>query len=294
MDPILFNVGSVAVPSYPFMLSLSFLLGGLLFVFLGHRQGASIHKLIWLAVIVQLSAEFGSRVLFVLNRGDDPANVFLLSPGGFYVNGGIAVAVLAAIIYIRLAGLQFWKVADWAASPLALGILLTKIGCFLGGCCFGAPTNLPWGVEFPVGSPAASALGIPHSVHPAQIYEALAGLAILVAVLYSSKRRTFDGSVFLTLAIMYMGVRVLNDFLRGDRLPAGLWDTSQTQLISLVFWAIAVTAFWVRSRTREEILVSRGSRNWSVDQPALGVRHRSVFGFLDVSQKRTEHREGIQ
>ena len=39
--------------------------------------------------------------------------------------------------------------ADLAAPWIALGLALTRMGCFLNGCCFGKPSNLPWAVHFP-------------------------------------------------------------------------------------------------------------------------------------------------
>lgn len=250
MEPILFRVGSAIVPSYSFMLSLSFLLGGLLLLLAAHRHGASIYKVVGLIVAIQVAGVVGSRALFILNRGASVslAEAFAISPGGFALNGGVAFAVLAALIYVRVAGLSFWCLTDWAAPSLALGIFVNKMGCFLGGCCYGTPTSVPWGVEFPKGSLAAQTFGLPHLVHPTQIYEGMVGLLILGLILALRKHSSFEGQVFLLLTIAYMSVRFLNDFLRANALQGYFWGLTQTQFFSLVFGALAGAVYWIRWR----------------------------------------------
>lgn len=267
MEPILFRLGSVIVPSYSFMLSLSFLLGGILMLLVAARQGASIYKVMGLIVAGQVAAVVGSRALFILNRGGavSLAEAFAISPGGFALNGGVAFAVLTAFIYVRVAGLSFLCVTDWAAPSLALGIFVNKIGCFLGGCCYGKPTSVPWGVEFPDGSLAAQTFGLPHLVHPTQIYEGMAGLVILGLILALRKQSSFEGQMFLHLAIVYMSVRFLNDFLRADAVQGFFWELTQTQFFSLLFGALAGAVYWIKWRRASFNLTPSRSA-----QPRLG------------------------
>jgi phosphatidylglycerol:prolipoprotein diacylglycerol transferase len=44
-------------------------------------------------------------------------------------------------------------IGDVVAPSVAIGLGLGRIGCFLNGCCFGGPTDLPWAVRFPAPSP---------------------------------------------------------------------------------------------------------------------------------------------
>src|SRR5688500_4762806 len=113
-----------------------------------------------------------------------------------------AAAVLWQMKRRRMPG---WRTADAAALGLALGYAIGRIGCFLVGDDYGRPTNLPWGVAFPVGLPPTTAgelrslfgVDIPASVpdsellrvHPTQIYETLASLAIWGFGLWLLRRR---------------------------------------------------------------------------------------------------------
>src|SRR4029077_19463105 len=66
----------------------------------------------------------------------------LRSAGVFY--GGLGLAVLAAMIYIRKHHMPLGKVCDLAAPALALGQGIGRLGCFAAGCCFGGPGSGPW------------------------------------------------------------------------------------------------------------------------------------------------------
>jgi len=249
MHPILVSTGSATIASYPFMLSLAFLAGGALFIIRGTKSGAPATRLAGLVVLVQVTGLLGARALFLLNTGaNDAANALALSPGGFAVNGGIIVAAVASWLYLSVSRLPGWSVGDWAAASLGLGIFLTKIGCFMGGCCFGTPTAVPWAVEFPPGSLAATALGTPNLVHPAQLYEAFAGLMLMVVALAWRPHGAVAGQRLLLVVALYLAVRFLNDYVRGDSRDGFLGPLTQTQALSLFMGAVAVGAFWVRRR----------------------------------------------
>jgi len=247
MKPILFKIGSTSVPAYSFMLSLAFIIGTLIAIGLCKKQNISIIKMFGLAISIQISAHFGSRLLFVINNYSqfetNLLNVFTLSPGGFDFTGGLFLSVCIGIIYIKLTNLPFWKISDCLVPPIAVGIFLTKIGCFLGGCCYGKETHSFLGVRFPPDSLAAQKFGVQHLVHPTQLYEALSGLIILaLVILCVRKHRKFEGQLFLSFMILYLIARTLNEGLRGDVVHHYIFNLTQTQFfnIILIFFAIVV------------------------------------------------------
>src|SRR5262249_34036083 len=137
--------------------------------------------------------------------------------GGFAAYGGFLGGALAA--WLALGRRDFLAYGDTVAPALGLGTALTRVGCFLAGCDYGAPTRLSWGVRFPPGSPAfqdhleAGWVG-PYSpsslpVHPTQLYEAVLGLVICVVTLQveRSRRGAPAGGAFLTAAGLYAAFR---------------------------------------------------------------------------------------
>lgn len=100
--------------------------------------------------------------------------------GGLAFQGGLLLGVITALIYIRRQGLPAWRTLDTLALGLPLGQAIGRLGCFMAGCCYGRPTDLPWGLTF-THPESLGPLGI--KVHPTQIYESLLVLGVF-AVLY--------------------------------------------------------------------------------------------------------------
>ena len=115
--------------------------------------------------------------------------------------GGLIVAVLVAVWYIRRVGLPLWTTCDVFAPGIALGHVAGRFGCLFAGCCFGKPTNVPWAITFTNPFAAANVgtpLGVP--LHPTQLYEAGAEFVILILLLTTEKSgRKFAGTHVLAL-----------------------------------------------------------------------------------------------
>lgn len=258
MKPILFEIGGAGVSSYPFMLSLAFVIGTLIFISVckKQKQNISIYKIFGLVISIQVTSSLGSRLLFAVNNYSqietNLMGVFSLSPGGFDFTGGFFLSIIAAIIFIELANLPFWKISDFAVPALAVGIFLTKTGCFLGGCCHGKETSFFMGVRFPPNSLAARKFGIQHLVHPTQLYEAFSGLIILaVVLLFVGKYKKFEGQLFLSFIILYLIFRTFNEVLRGDAVHNYIFHLSQTQFLNILFIFFAVVIYRMKWKKRE-------------------------------------------
>ena len=105
-----------------------------------------------------------------------------------------------------------------SASLLALSIM--RLGCLLNGCCYGRPTDLPWGIVFtdPRCNVRSAWLGRP--LHPEQIYESLGSLAILLFVHFAALPRIRSGrwppgSAFALSIGLYSALRFGLEFTRG-------------------------------------------------------------------------------
>ena len=124
-------------------------------------------------------AALGSKILFWL---EDPRLTWHNLHNPAYLVGGktIVGALIGGLITVEIAkryiGIQ-QSTGDLYAIPLALGIAIGRIGCFLTGLpdnTYGTATNLPWGIDFGDGIPR----------HPTQLYEILF-LLLLIPFLYS-------------------------------------------------------------------------------------------------------------
>jgi phosphatidylglycerol:prolipoprotein diacylglycerol transferase len=226
MHPILIHVGRFAIRSYGFMLALSFLLGIWLAGRRAKKAGVDPQKILDLSVIIILAAVVGSRLLYVVFHMDqytNPLDMFALWQGGATFYGGFILAIAASYWWVQRHKMSFLQVADIMAPSIAMGLIFTRIGCFLSGCCYGKPTTHSWGVVFPPNSPAGAAAaaiaqerGVEHvALHPTQLYSSLfEGLAIFTLLMLLQPRLKKRGAMFGMLCVLYAIARFTIDFFR--------------------------------------------------------------------------------
>ena len=253
MHPILIEIGPLRIYSYGFMLALSFFVGILLAGRRAERRGVSREIIQDLSVILIILAVIGSRMFYIMTHRDhyhSIIDVIALWEGGATYYGGLVLTIIGALVFLRKKGLSFLKVADICAPSIALGIFLTRIGCFLSGCCFGTPTGCPLGVSFPADSPAGYAF--PGSaVHPAQLYSSFYGIVIFIALILFDRRKSREGALFALLCLLYGAARFTVDFFRYYDESAMATDSltvNQIMSVALVLFGAALLLFLRRRK----------------------------------------------
>lgn len=185
--------------------------------------------------------------------------------GGLTYYGGLIAASLAAWTLLRRDRFPFLRAADMAGMAIPVGLVCGRLGCLLGGCCFGRPFDGALGLVFPPHSPASEAeaklgelahAGLPSlSVHPTQLYEALGAWALAaVLVLVRHPKKRFDGQLFLEFLGGYALLRFGLEFLRADD-RGGIHigaELSTSQWLGLVLLAGAALSYRAFGRRREE------------------------------------------
>jgi len=268
MHPILFHLpgwlGGLPVFAYGSLLGVSLLLGWWLTRWLAMRDGISPRVILRVQSAAVVGAVVGMRLLFLLAypaAWHGPASLFRLQQGGLVAYGGMLGGVLCAAVVCRSNRVSFWRFADHVAPSLAVGLGVTRIGCFLNGCCFGRVTDSFLGVCFPQASPAyaahlESSLLAPSAtvslpVVPVQLLASLNGWLCLVLVLWVAARRTFRGQVFCALVLWYSATRFLLELLRDDAQRGSVGALSTSQLTSvLALSAALIGLWWLRARDR--------------------------------------------
>jgi len=224
MFPEIVRFGPIAIYSYGFMMMLAFFLGIMLAVKRARRVGIQA-GIIWdLSLWILFSSLIGSRGLYVLTHLDEFRGHWLdtinpvqangrLGIAGMVLLGGVVLATIISIIFIRRRKLNLWRMADVIAPSLALGIALGRIGCFANGCCYGHATKSWLGVIFPPGSPAGWEFpGTP--VLPTQLFESTWSFLLLAVLLFAERWKKFDGFTFASFLIGYAVFRIWVDTVR--------------------------------------------------------------------------------
>ena len=200
---------------------------------------------------VALPAAMVTDALFkVVERGE-----FRLDSATFY--GGLLCALLLYPVALSLR--KDRKVSVYArlcdlAACIPAGHCLGRVGCFLGGCCFGKPTDGPFGIIFPPGSLPYEFYGEAIAIHPTQLYEAAFLLALFFLLLFAGK-----GAEFPLYLALYGAGRFIIEFFRNDDRGALFGWASPAQVISCVLFAVGAAIFVWRIAWRRRAASSRES-----------------------------------
>jgi phosphatidylglycerol---prolipoprotein diacylglyceryl transferase len=140
------------------------------------------------------------------------------------------------------------KTGDTFAVPVAVAVAIGRLACFAGGCCYGTPTNLPWGVRF-------SRAGDTLARHPTQLYEAAFHL-MLAAILFALQQRgLFCGQLVKLYILAYLAYRFVTEFIRPEpRLFLGLtgYQWAALALAPVFAWLWWRDAMRIPSEARSE------------------------------------------
>jgi phosphatidylglycerol:prolipoprotein diacylglycerol transferase len=253
--PELFKVGPFTVYTYGVLLAASYLLGLRLAMWRAKKWGLDPNRVLDLGIYIIIAALVGAKLLLLVvdfDQFSNPRELLNLARLGGVFYGGLILAVAVAFWYIHRHRMPFWTTCDVFAPGIALGHVTGRLGCLAAGCCYGKPTEMPWGIVF--NNPLAAAnvgtpLGIP--LHPTQVYEAGASLIILVVLLATERLgRRFAGRTFWSYMFLYAVSRYIIEIYRGDPRGTvfGLFSTSQ--FISIVLAPLSlVMLFWLSRGT---------------------------------------------
>jgi phosphatidylglycerol:prolipoprotein diacylglycerol transferase len=254
----LLELGPITVYTYGVLLAAAYLLGLKLAMVRAHARGLDQARVLDLGIYIIISALLGAKLLLLVTDWrtftSSPGELLTLARSGGVFYGGLIVAVAVSLWYIRRVGLPLWTTCDVFAPGIALGHVVGRLGCLFAGCCYGKPTDLPWGITF-TDPFAAANVGTPlnRPLHPTQLYEAGAEALILIILLATESRgRRFAGRTFWLYMLLYAISRFIIEFYRGDdRGAVGMFSTSQFISIVLAPLAIVMLVYLGRVVTPE-------------------------------------------
>ncbi len=254
MYPEIFGV----IKSYGLMMAISFAVGFWLSVRRGRKYGLSSEVILDLVFGVFVSSLIGVRLMFVLTHlGDFHPwyRVFFIWDGGLTLYGGIGLATLTVWFMARRLKIPFLVIADIFSPGVILGIGITRIGCFLAGCCFGSPTDCACGITFPSDAPASLHFGnVP--VLPSQLFASAGGFIVLAVLLLLEKVSDYRGATFGRFLLLYGLSRFVVDFSRyyePEQIMMLGWNNNQWISVGMMAGGLAMMVIFARKgRTGEQ------------------------------------------
>jgi len=176
----------------------------------------------------------GSRIWFVvLHQGffrRRPGLIWQRDDGGSALYGGLLLAVVLSIPLLQWARVPFWTFWDAATVTMLVGLIFTRVGCSLNGCCRGVTTTKWFGLRLP------DERGHWERRVPTQLLEA-AWAAIALALVELTDGQPFAGFAFVAVVASYAAVRLLLDPIRVE--PVGR-HANRVASMALLFAAVLV------------------------------------------------------
>ncbi len=247
IDPIIFEIGPLAVRWYSLAYIAGLLMGWRYMVWMAEKTPPAAKRddvddfLVWAILAVVL----GGRIGYVLFYNFDyyaanPSQILKVWQGGMSFHGGLLGVAVATVWFCRNRKIDALRFFDMVAVAAPIGLLFGRIANFINAELYGRPTDVSWGVVFP------GAGNIPR--HPSQLYEAaLEGLVLLVIlhILFRSENiRTKPGLLAGIFLIGYGIARSIAELFREPDAHLGflLGGTTVEQWLSVPMW---IGGFWL-------------------------------------------------
>lgn len=252
MYPVLLKIGSFEITTFGLMMFLAFIIGGWVMTRQYRRYGLTDDLASSVVMAAAIGGIVGAKIYYAILFRDWH---LLFDRAGLVWYGGLIGGAIACSWVILHNRVDYWTAADATAPALAIGYGLGRIGCFLVGDDYGAPTSSWVGIAFPKGSPPTTAEALRQfgvhvdpsippdqvlRVHPTQLYESASAFVMFAILMWYSRRPHLRGRVF-GLFLILMGIeRFLVEIVRAkdDRF---LGPFTIAQLISVVLVVVGVS-----------------------------------------------------
>jgi phosphatidylglycerol---prolipoprotein diacylglyceryl transferase len=195
--------------------------------------------------------------------GGNPVNALKIWEGGLGIWGAIALGAVGAWIGCRRRGIPLPFFADAVAPGIVVAQAVGRLGNWFNQELYGAPTDLPWGLEIyrrvdpATGAPdAIGGVALDHTpiqvVHPTFLYELILNLLVAAVVVWADKRfRLGHGRAFAIYVAGYTAGRFFIEQMRTDQATRVFGDIRINVVVSVVVFAAAVLYIALVRKPRE-------------------------------------------
>jgi phosphatidylglycerol---prolipoprotein diacylglyceryl transferase len=235
IDPVIVEIGPIAIRWYGLMYLLGFLAAWLVIRHLAKRRGSpltgeALSDLLFHAIIgLLLGARLGYSLFYNFSYYlSHPLKILAVWEGGMSFHGGLLGVIVAVLLYVRRHRLPLLQTGDLLVAAAPIGLGLGRLGNFINGELWGRVTDVPWGMVFPGAGP--------YPRHASQLYEALLEGLVLFLILWQLHRRNAPAGVPLSCFFLFYGIfRFAVEFYRQPDAHLGfLWaGATMGQLLSL-------------------------------------------------------------
>jgi phosphatidylglycerol:prolipoprotein diacylglycerol transferase len=229
-----------------FLNFLGYFVGGAVFIFQAKRRKLATEGMGLILLAALVGGLVGAKLTeWIFGAGaplfNSPAAFFDPFVGGRSILGGVVVGWLCVEITKKRLGITR-KTGDMFAFALPTGEAVGRLGCFVGGCCYGIGTSAPWAVY-------------QHGEwrHPTQLYSSFAAL-ITLGVVYFFRNRVPEGALFPVYLMMFGGSRLIIEFFRESEVVFAGLSVAQLVCAEIVISSGILLVFRLRTAKGKEVL----------------------------------------
>ena len=260
------TIGGFTIACYGIIMALSMLAGLWIACWQAKRTGQNKEVYMDFVIYAIIFSLIGARLYDVAfswdSYKDDLWQIFNTRGGGMALYGSVIGAIVTAIVYCKVKRYHFFLLADTAVGGLVLGQIIGRYGNFFNREAFGEYTDSLLAMRLRVDQvhPAnitelmrehmQTVEGVSYiQVHPTFLYESLWNVMVLVLILVFTKRKKFNGEIFILYMVGYAIGRAWIEGLRTDQLQIGRTGIAVSQVLAVAI-AVAGIAAWIVVRLR--------------------------------------------
>ena len=260
------TIGGFTIACYGIIMALSMLAGLWIACWQAKRTGQNKEVYMDFVIYAIIFSLIGARLYYVAfswdSYKDDLWQIFNTRGGGMALYGSVIGAIVTAIVYCKVKRYNFFLLADTAVGGLVLGQIIGRYGNFFNREAFGEYTDSLLAMRLRVDQVHPAKItelmrehmqtveGVSYiQVHPTFLYESLWNVMVLVLILVFTKRKKFNGEIFILYMVGYAIGRAWIEGLRTDQLQIGRTGIAVSQVLAVAI-AVAGIAAWIVVRLR--------------------------------------------
>lgn len=252
MFPTFYLLGKT-IPTYALMSLIGIFVCGIYICKKAKQKGYDENNFIIVLLLSSIGVFFGGHILYAITRFDLIIKLFSnwntyvhsfwdfiecakLICGGSVFYGGLIGGMIVGFIYCKKKHYNLSDYSDIIAPGIPLFHFFGRIGCFLGGCCYGIESSFGFTVHNNQLLPSVNDV----QRFPVQLLESLLNLILFFILAYLLKKELLKGKLFATYLLSYSVIRFFDEFLRGDTYRGFLLGLSTSQIISIVIFICSI------------------------------------------------------
>lgn len=245
------SIGGFEIAYYGMIIACGMLLGLCLAMWVAKKTRQNPNLYFDVALYAIPVALLGARAYYVIfswdQYKDNLIHILYFREGGLAIFGGVIAAVITFYVYVKIKKQNFWLMVDTGCVGLVLGQIIGRWGNFFNREAFGGYTDGLFAMQLPLNAVRSSDVtqemmehlqtirGVQYiQVHPTFLYESLWNTGVLLMLLFFTKRKKFDGEIFLLYLAGYGIGRFWIEGLRTDQLLLPGIGLPVSQVLSIV------------------------------------------------------------